>query len=473
MDFSKLTIKEINHGLKNKSFSCKEMTSSFFKKIKDKNEELFCFLNIFEKQAMKQSEKVDEKIKRKENISILSGIPIAIKDNILIKNEITTSGSKILENYKAPYNSTVINKLQLLDAVILGKTNMDEFAMGSSTENSGFKPTKNPLNQEMVPGGSSGGSAAAVKAGLCSCALGSDTGGSIRQPAAFCGIVGMKPTYGSVSRNGLMAMASSLDQIGPLTKNVEDAEIIFKCISGKDDMDSTSIDVNYSEYKGDVKKLKIGVPKEYFIKGMNVDIEKETKKAISEIEKQGIQVKEISLPHTEYALAAYYIIMPSEVSANMARYDGIKYGLSVKSEDLIKTYLESRKQGLGTEVKRRIILGTYVLLAGHYDAYYEKAQKVRFLISNDFNEAFKEVDLILTPSSPILPFKIGEKTNDPLSMYLSDIFTVTSNLVGVPSMSMPCGNVKEFSIGMQIIGRHGEENKIFQAGKFFEKIWKK
>jgi aspartyl-tRNA(Asn)/glutamyl-tRNA(Gln) amidotransferase subunit A len=472
MNFSELTIKEINQGLKNKSFSAKEVTLSFLEKIKEKNNDLFCFLNVFENQAIEQAERVDEKIKRKQDISILSGIPIAVKDNILVKNEISTGGSKILENYKAPYNATVINKLQALDAVIIGKTNMDEFAMGSSTENSAFKPTKNPLNQEMVPGGSSGGSASAVKAGLCSCALGSDTGGSIRQPASFCGIVGLKPTYGSVSRNGLMAMASSLDQIGPLAKNVEDAEIIFNAISGKDEMDSTSFQINYSEYKQDIKKLKIGVPKEYFIKGMNSDIEKETKNAINEIEKAGIQIKEISLPHTDYALATYYIIMPSEVSANMSRYDGIKYGLSVKSDDLLETYFQSRKNGLGSEVKRRIILGTYVLLAGHYDAYYEKAQKVRSLITNDFEKAFQEVDLILTPSSPILPFKIKEKIDDPLSMYLSDIFTVTSNLAGVPSMSMPCGRINEFSIGMQIIGRYKEENKIFKAGKFFEKIWK-
>ena len=477
MDFSKLTIKQINKGLNEKSFSAKEITSYFINEIELKNKNFFCFIKTYENQAMARAEEIDEKIKKKEKISILSGIPIAVKDNILIKGEVSTCGSKILENYVASYNATVIDKLQELGAVILGKTNMDEFAMGSSTENSAFGVTRNPLDPERVPGGSSGGSAAAVSAGMCSYALGSDTGGSIRQPASFCGTVGLKPTYGSVSRYGLVAMASSLDQIGPLTKTVEDAEIVFEAISGKDRLDSTSLNVDYSEFKSEGKKLKIGVPKEYFIKGIDENISREVKKAIDKIEKNGFQVQEISLPHTGYALAVYYIIMPSEVSANMARYDGIRYGLSkgndFKNGNLLDVYFESRRQGFGSEVKRRIILGTHVLLAGHYDAYYEKAQKVRSLINRDFEKAFQEVDLIIAPITPTLPFKIGEKTDDPLSMYLSDIFAVTANLAGLPSMSMPCGESQGLSVGIQIMAKPLEENKIFKAGKIFEKIWKK
>ncbi len=472
MDFSTLSIKQINQGLKNKSFSAKDVSSYFLKKIKEKNKDLFSYIKVYEKQALKQAEKVDREIKEKKEISILSGIPIAVKDNILIEKTKCTAGSKILENYTAPYNATVINKIQNLGAIVLGKTNMDEFAMGSSTENSAFGPSRNPYDLERVPGGSSGGSASAIAAGMCACAIGSDTGGSIRQPAAFCGVVGLKPTYGTVSRYGLMAMASSLDQIGPMTKTVEDAEIVFKSISGKDEKDSTSLDNKYLKSKTQAKKLKIGIPKEYFIQGMDKGIEKEIKKAITEVEKEGFQVKEISLPHTRNALATYYIIMPSEVSANLARYDGIKYGFSEKCDNLLDVYLESREMGFGFEVKRRITLGTHILLAGHYDAYYEKAQKVRTLISNDFEKVFKDIDIVLAPVTPMLPFKIGEKIEDPLSMYLSDIFTVIASLTGLPSMAMPCGKVKNFPIGIQLIGRPLEENNIFEAGKYFEKIWK-
>ncbi len=472
MDFSLLGIKQINQGLKNKSFSAKDVSNYFLKKSEEKNKDLFSYLKIFKKQAIAQAEAIDEKIKNKEEIPILSGVPIAVKDNILVEKTTCTAGSKILKNYIAPYNATVIDKIQKLGAIVLGKTNMDEFAMGSSTENSFFGPSRNPYDLERVPGGSSGGSASALASGMCVCAIGSDTGGSIRQPAAFCGIVGLKPTYGTVSRYGLMAMASSLDQIGPMAKNVEDAEIIFKSISGKDEKDSTSLDSKYLKSKTEAKKLKIGFPKEYFIKGMDKDIEKEIKKAISKVEKEGFQVQEISLPHTENALATYYVIMPSEVSANLARYDGIKYGFSAKCDNLLDVYLESREIGFGFEVKRRIILGTHALLAGHYGAYYEKAQKVRALINDDFKKAFNDVDVILAPVTPMLPFKIGEKVKDPLSMYLSDIFTVVANLTGLPSMSMPCGKINNFPIGIQIIGRSLEENNMFEVGKYFEKIWK-
>ncbi len=477
MDFFELNIKEINEGLKNKSFTAKDVSVFFIDRIKEKNEDFFSFLEIDEKRALSQADEVDRMIERKENFSLLSGIPMALKDNIMVKGMKCTAASKMLENYIAPYNATVVEKLREQKSVLLGKTNMDEFAMGSSTEHSAFGITRNPLDSSRVPGGSSGGSAAAVAAGLCSFALGSDTGGSIRQPASFCGIVGLKPTYGAVSRYGLMAMASSLDQIGPLARTVEDVEIIFNAISGKDEKDSTSIDSSYLKSKHNPKKIKIGVPKEYFIKGIDKEVEETVKKAIKEIEREGFEIKETSLPHTEYALATYYIIMASEVSANMSRYDGIKYGLSKSKDQTIKNlsqiYYETRKQGLGSEVKRRIILGNHTLSSGYYDAYYGRAQKVRTLIARDFENAFNEVDLILTPTAPTLPFKIGEKIRNPLSMWLSDIFTVTANLAGLPAVSMPCGSVDGLSVGIQIIGPPFKEEEIFRAGELFEKIWKK
>ncbi len=477
MDFSELNIKEINEGLKNKSFTAKDVSAFFIDRIKEKNEDFFSFLEIDEKRAFSQADEVDRMIERKENFSLLSGIPMALKDNIMVKGAKCTAASKMLENYIAPYNATVVEKLREQKSVLLGKTNMDEFAMGSSTEYSAFGATRNPLDSSRVPGGSSGGSAAAVAAGLCSFALGSDTGGSIREPASFCGIVGLKPTYGAVSRYGLMAMASSLDQIGPLARTVEDVEIIFNAISGKDEKDSTSIDSSHLKSQHNSKKIKIGVPKEYFIKGIDEEVEETVKKAIKEIEREGFEIKETSLPHTEYALATYYIIMASEVSANMSRYDGIKYGLSKSKDQTIKNlsqiYYETRKQGLGSEVKRRIILGNHTLSSGYYDAYYGKAQKVRTLIARDFENAFNEVDLIITPTEPTLPFKIGEKTRNPLSMWLSDIFTVTANLAGLPAVSMPCGSVDGLSVGIQIIGPPFREEEIFRAGKLFEKIWKK
>ncbi len=474
MDFSKLNIREINEGLKKGSFSAKDVSRFFIERIKEKNENLFCFLEFNEKNVLSQADEIDRKIDRKEKISILSGIPLAVKDNIMVEGVKCTAGSMMLENYIAPYSATVINKLKNLGAVILGKTNMDEFAMGSSTEQSAFGPTRNPLDTTRVPGGSSGGSAAAVSAGLSTFALGSDTGGSIRQPASFCGSVGLKPTYGAVSRHGLIAMASSLDQIGSLAGNVEDVKIVFKSISGEDELDSTSAPYNYSDTEIDPKKLKIGVVKECFMKGMDKRVEETVNRALNEVKKQGFQIKEISLPHTDYALAVYYIIMPSEISANMAKYDGLKYGLSDNNEEgLLSAYFNNRKQGLGTEVKRRVVLGNYSLSAGHYDAYYKRAQKVRTLIKDDFEKAFNEVDLILTPVSPTLPFEIGEKIRDPLSMYLSDIFTVNVNLAGLPAMSMPCGQVDNLSVGMQIIGRYFKENEIFKTGESFEKIWKK
>ena len=384
-----------------------------------------------------------------------AGIPIAIKDNILVRDLPCTAGSKILENYIAPYNATVIKKLQAAGFAVLGKTNLDEFAMGSSTENSAYKITKNPHDTTRVPGGSSGGSAAAVAADLTPCALGSDTGGSIRQPASFCGVVGLKPTYGAVSRHGLIAMASSLDQIGPITKTVKDCEFLFDIISGKDDLDSTSVGTgrDLSLRKNKNKKIKIGLPREYFAKGLDIKIDALIKKIINNFD-----IQEINLPHTKHALACYYLIMPAEVSANLARYDGIRFG---KTRDKF-----------GPEVKRRIMLGTYVLSHGYYDAYYLQAQKVRTLITEDFKKAFEKVDLLVTPTCPTTAFKIGEKTKNPLEMYLSDIYTVPVSLAGVPALSMPINKIKNLPVGLQIIGNYFEEKLIFKLAYELERIAK-
>jgi aspartyl-tRNA(Asn)/glutamyl-tRNA(Gln) amidotransferase subunit A len=404
-------------------------------------------------------------------------VPCAIKDNILIEGIKCTAGSKILKDYIAPYNATVIEKLKKEGVVILGKTNMDEFAMGASTENSAYGSTKNPFDKTRVPGGSSGGSAAAIAADFCQFALGSDTGGSIRQPASFCGVIGLKPTYGAVSRYGLVAMASSLDQIGPIAKNAEDAEIVFEAIKGKDPMDSTSVELNSKQVRisnFEFRNLKIGIPKEYFIEGIEKGVKKEIEKGIKRFEKLGAKIEKISLPHTKYALATYYLIMPSEVSSNLARYDGIRYGLSkskiskFKPQNSFELYSKIRGEYFGREVKRRIILGTFALSAGYYDQYYLKAKMVRDLIKKDFEKAFRKVDLLLTPVAPTTAFKIGEKIDDPIKMYLSDIFTVGASLAGLPALSFPYGKVGKLPVGLQIIGKPFGENTIFEAAKEFE-----
>jgi len=469
MNPGELTIKEINQGLKKKTFSALELCKNYLDKIKEKNKDIFAFLTINEESAISQAKKVDELIFKKEEIPILAGIPGAIKDNILVEGMRCTASSKILENYISPYDATVIRKLKENEAVFLGKTNLDEFAMGGSTENSAFGPTHNPHDLNRVAGGSSGGSAAAVAADMAAFALGSDTGGSIRQPASFCGIVGLKPTYGAVSRFGLMAFGSSLDQIGPLTKNIEDAKIIFDIIKGKDSLDSTSVESNLKSETLNLKSLKIGVPKEYFVKGIDPQVEKIIKEAIKKYSDMGARIEEVSLPHTEYALSAYYLIAPSEASANLARYDGIKYGYSARDgKNLLEIYLKSKEQGFGAEVRRRIMLGTYALSSGYYDAYYLRAQKVRTLIINDFEKVFKKVDAIFTPVSPILPFKIGEKIEDPLSMYLVDIYTVSVNLAGLPALSLPVGKVGNLPVGLQIIGKPFGEETILEIGKYFK-----
>jgi len=473
MELTDFSIRRIHKGFIEKEFSALDLTKAYLEKIDKFNKRIFAFLNVYPESAILQAKRADEVIKSTNNFPLLTGVPMAIKDNILIEGLKCTAASKILENYIAPYNATVIEKLSRQGAVFLGKTNLDEFAMGSSTENSAFGPTRNPLDEERVPGGSSGGSAAAVAAKMACCALGSDTGGSIRLPASFCGVVGLKPTYGEVSRYGLMAMASSLDQIGPFSRTVEDAEIVFQAIAGKDPLDSTSVDYEFKDSNFEIKDLKIGVPKEYFTKGIDKDVEQIIRDAIKKFEKAGAKVEEISLPNTEYALATYYIIMPSEVSANLARYDGIRYGRAPKlkeGEDLFSYYLSAREQGFGDEVRRRIMLGVYTLSAGYYDAYYLRAQKVRTLIREDFNKAFKKVDVIMTPVSPTLPFKFGEKVKDPLTMYLSDIFTVSINLAGLPAMSVPAGQAGKLSVGLQIIGKPFDERTIFKAGQKFQEL---
>jgi aspartyl-tRNA(Asn)/glutamyl-tRNA(Gln) amidotransferase subunit A len=484
MELTELTITQAHEGLVKKEFSALELCQAYLDRIRQKYKNISAFLIIDESLALSQAKKVDEMILEGREIPLLAGIPCAIKDNILVEDVKCTAASKILENYIAPYDATVIKKLKEKEAVILGKTNLDEFAMGSSTENSAFFPTKNPHDLTRVPGGSSGGSAAAVAANLCLFALGSDTGGSIRQPASFCGVVGLKPTYGAVSRYGLIAFASSLDQIGPITRTVEDAKIVFEAIKGKDPLDSTSVESKIENWKLKIENLRIGVPKEYFIKGMDLEVEKVVKEAIKKYEELGAKIVEVSLPHTEYALPCYYIIAPSEASANLARYDGIKYGLSkVKSQkskvkSLLDVYLKSREEGFGPEVRRRIMLGTYALSAGYYEAYYLRAQKVRTLIKDDFENVFKKVDVIFTPTSPTLPFKLGEKIEDPLKMYLSDIFTVSVNLAGLPAISIPCGSVSiingqkskvNLPVGLQIIGKPFEEKKILAIGEILER----
>ena len=449
-----------------------EILIDVFKRIQEVEEKVRAYISLATDKAYEMAKDSEEYIFSGKT-SFVTGIPIAIKDNICTKNIFTTCASKILYNFRPPYESTVTSRLLKGRYILVGKTNMDEFAMGSSTENSGFHITKNPWNLECVPGGSSGGSAAAVAADECIAALGSDTGGSIRQPASFCGVVGLKPTYGMVSRFGLVAFASSLDQIGPITKCVADSAILMNVIAGHDPMDSTSValdKIDFTESLGrDVKGFRIGIPKEYFIEGMDKDVEERVREAIAQLESLGCIPVEISLPHTEYAVATYYIVATSEASSNLARYDGVKYGLRVEGKDLLDMYMKTRSRGFGAEVKRRIMLGTYSLSAGYYDAYYKKALQVRNLIRKNFESAFKEVDFIVTPTSPSPAFKIGEKVEDPLQMYLSDIFTISVNLAGLPAISIPCGfSLNGLPIGFQIIGKPFDERGILQLAYAYE-----
>jgi aspartyl-tRNA(Asn)/glutamyl-tRNA(Gln) amidotransferase subunit A len=473
MELSDLPIHILHSKLKKREITILEILDSVISRIESLESNLNAYISLFLDEARERAVELEGKIG--EDVPFLYGIPVAIKDNIAVKDYETTCGSKILLGYRSPYNATVVERLLKRGAIIIGKTNLDEFAMGASGEYSYFGPTRNPLNTDYVPGGSSSGSATAVSSGEAIAALGSDTGGSVRQPASFTGVVGLKPTYGRVSRYGLVAFASSLDQIGSLTKDVYDSAILFEAISGYDPKDSTSFNLPvptiseiFENYEGE--RFKIGLPKEYFIEGIDGEVERAVLDAARSLEGEGFELKEISLPHTKYSVAVYQIIATSEASSNLARYDGTRYGHRTKSFDnLEEMYLNTRSEGFGDEVIRRILLGTFALSAGYYEAYYLKALKVRKLIREDFDRAFKEVDVVLTPVSPVPPFKIGEKIVDPLSLYLIDIFTVTVNLAGLPAISVPCGYTSDgLPIGLQLIGKPFEEVTLLKVARFYE-----
>lgn len=474
MELYSLTITEVRDLLDRKEISVQDVVRSIYGRIRAVEDKVKAFVTLTEDMAMQLSDEIQKNTEPKKlKAQLLHGIPLAIKDNICTKGTLTTCSSKILSNFIPPYESTVTSRLTEQEYILIGKTNMDEFAMGSSTENSGFYVTRNPWDLERIPGGSSGGSAAAVAADECIAALGSDTGGSIRQPAAFCGVVGLKPTYGRVSRYGLVAFASSLDQIGTLTKTVKDSAQLMNVISGHDPLDSTSAPLPVPDYTAalgrDIKGITFGVPKEYFIEGIEKEVEASVRDAIRKLEDLGAIPVEISLPHTGYAIATYYILAASEASSNLARYDGVKYGFRAEGKDLMDMYMNTRAKGFGAEIKRRIMLGTYALSSGYYEAYYKKAQQVRTLIKQDFEKAFQKVDIIVTPTSPAVAFKVGEKSADPLQMYLSDIFTISVNLAGVPGISIPCGFTTEhLPVGLQLIGRLFEEELLLKVAYAYE-----
>jgi aspartyl-tRNA(Asn)/glutamyl-tRNA(Gln) amidotransferase subunit A len=467
VDYTSLRTKIVNRDV-----SCVELTQAFLNKI-EAARSLNAFITIFDKSALARAAEVDQKIAA-GTAGELAGMVLGIKDLIVLKGAPTTCGSRILSNFLSPYNACVIEKLAEKDVIFIGKTNMDEFAMGSSSESSFFGPVRNPCDPQRVPGGSSGGSAAAVAGNLCVAALGSDTGGSIRQPAAFCGVVGLKPTYGRVSRFGLVAYASSLDQIGPVSKSVDDAALLLNAIAGHDERDSTSATVPVEDYtrylNRDVKGLKIGLPKEYYAEGLDPDVEKPIRAQIQRLADAGAEIIDVTLPHTEYAIAAYYIIATAEASSNLARYDGARYGVRAEGvKTLEEMYVNSRTQGFGSEVKRRIMLGTYVLSSGYYDAYYRKAQKVRTLIKHDFEAVFAQVDCLLTPVAPTTAFRLGEKVGDPLTMYLSDVYTVSCNLAGLPGLSLPCGtDGAGLPVGLQLLAKPFAEGVLIQVADFLE-----
>ena len=466
MKLNTLTIHEAHEGLKRGDFAATDLTRACFETIHEKEKELNAFITLTEDAAFEAAEKVDKKLRSDKKINLLEGIPFGVKDNILVQGVKATAGSKILSTYVATYNATVVDKLKKQGAIILGKTNMDEFAMGSSGETSFFGPTKNPVDIDRVPGGSSSGSTVAVAANETIFAIGSDTGGSVRQPASFCGVVGFKPTYGRVSRHGLMAMASSFDQVGMLTKDVLDAAHVFEAIAGQDKMDSTTVKKKTAivkNIKSDLRGLRVGVPKEYFIKGMDEDVEKLVRQTIEKIKSAGATIVDISLPRAKYALAIYYILMPAEVSANLARFDGVRYGHRAEAGNLLEMYMKTRREGFGDEVRRRIMLGTYVLSSGYCDAYYKKGQQVRRLIKEDFDRAFEKVDCVISPTAPTTAFRLGEKFGDPLTMYLADVFTISANVAGLPAISIPAGTVNGLPVGVQFMARHFDEQTLFNA----------
>nr|WP_233242621.1 Asp-tRNA(Asn)/Glu-tRNA(Gln) amidotransferase subunit GatA [Sporanaerobacter acetigenes] len=474
LDITRLSAVELRKKLLNREISSIEIVESYYKNIEETEKDIDAFITLTKDEALRTARNIDEKIANNEEVGLLAGIPIAVKDNIATRGIKTTCGSKILENFVSPYDATVVEKIKREDAIIIGKTNMDEFAMGSSTETSYFKKTKNPHDLERVPGGSSGGSAAAVAGFEAPLSLGSETGGSVREPASFCGVVGLKPTYGLISRYGLIAFASSLDQIGPFARNVEDTALLLSVLAGYDEKDSTSVEnksIDYTkELNSNVKGMKFALPKEYFGEGIDEKVKAKVLEAVEVLKGLGAKVEEISLPYTEYALSCYYIISTSEASSNLARFDGIRYGYRAENyKNLDELYINTRSEGFGEEVKRRIMLGTFALSSGYYDAYYNKAQKIRTLIKRDFDKAFGKYDAIISPTAPILPFKIGEKINDPLSMYMSDILTVSVNLAGVCAISVPCGNLNGLPVGLQIIGDRFKEQKILNIAYTYEK----
>jgi len=475
MGLNQLKAWELNELLKKKEVSSLEVVLSVFNQIKSKDKVINCFITLMEEDAKGDAEKVDKRRVRGEKMGPLAGIPVAVKDNICVRGSYCTCGSRILKNFVSPYNASSVELLKKEDAVIIGKTNMDEFGMGSSNENSCFGPVKNPHDLKRTPGGSSGGSAACLGSDMSILALGSDTGGSVRLPASFCGVVGLKPTYGLISRYGLVAFASSLDQIGCLTKDVKDCAMLLSAVAGYDQRDSTSINLKKKDYAefldGDSKEINIGIPKQYFGKGLNKEVKEAVLYAIKVLEKQGLKTNEVSMPHTNKAIATYYVLCMAEASSNLARYDGGRYGKRAKEKtDLARMYQSTRSFGFGDEVKRRIILGTYVLSKGYYDAYYKTAQEVRSIIKEDFDRAFEKVDILITPTSPTTAFLLGEKTEDPLTMYLSDIYTTSANLAGIPAISVPCGkDSKGLPIGLQMMGPPLSEELILRVGYILER----
>lgn len=474
-----LTAYELREKILNKEVTSEELVKMTFEKIERVDGDILGFIALRKEKALEEARAIDKKISAGESVGILAGIPVAVKDNMVSIGESATSGSKILEGYKGVYDATVIKKLKEAGAIIIGNTNMDEFAMGSTTKTSCYGMTRNPWDLERVPGGSSGGSAAVVAASEVAISLGSDTGGSIRQPASYCGIVGLKPTYGRVSRHGIMALASSLDQVGPFTKTVADSALTLSVIAGADDYDSTALDLpveDYTKYLNqDIKGMKIGIPKEYFIDGMNEGTKNIINDTVEKLRAQGAEIIEISLPHTKYSVSTYYVLQPAEASSNLAKYDGIRYGhRSVNAKNVDELYVKSRSEGFGDEAKRRIMIGTYVLSAGFFDAYFKKAQKVRRLIKNDFDNAFKSVDVILTPVSPTTAFKLTDKKT-PVELYLEDIFTIPANLAGIPGLVVPAGLDNGLPVGVQFLGKPFAEGELFKVGSAFEKVrgdWK-
>ena len=474
MDLNLLTVASTSTAVAERTITATKLAEGFYKKIEAEDGDVHAYLTLAKERALEQATRIDTLAGKGDPLPPLAGVPVAIKDVMVTRGVRSTAGSKILGNYIPPYDATAVRRLEEAGAVILGKTNCDEFAMGSSNENSAYGPVRNPHDKSRVPGGSSGGSAASVAAGTAVAALGSDTGGSIRQPAAFCGVVGLMPTYGRVSRYGLIAFASSLDHIGPLTKTVKDSALILRHIAGRDPLDSTSAEVLVPDYAAEIEKpvdgLRIGIPKEYFGEGLDAEVRAAVENVIAKLQQAGCRAVPISLPHTRYAVPTYYLVATAEASSNLARFDGVRYAYRSKNaKTLAQMYRNTRDEGFGAEVKRRIMLGTYALSAGYYDAYYLKAQKVRTLLTRDFENAFQTVDAVVTPTTPTPAFKLGEKADDPLAMYLADIYTVTADLVGIPGISVPCGKSKDgLPIGVQILGKHFDEATILRLGHVVE-----